>query len=683
MSKFDKSLSSVTTIPKEAIKIIADNMISTRPVADVVYRPYHKSEIYRDLPRVGPRCIDIKKLHPEIKVGDIVYISTVLESCDDAQAKINFWGDAKLYLEGKEIYDANGNTGLNQQIVELKKGDNPITFAVRCTSENECEFKFMPSVRYYLMWAKFYLLNVRAKSPLPEFMGEDGVAISRIYKDGEKFDGSYVYPMAATGKKAVDFNESYAKCKGKFAYAMTNATEDTTLSIEMFGEGKILVNGEACNKNADIALKKGDTVIVKVKAKDGKWGFDYSCADIKPEILTSSRGVSDDWIVVGAFGGEDDIDTPMGPECGIDFAKPFTDREGNATYWKLAAADEFMRPTLASRFFGQWFYALMVGTHGLYKTSLATGDKKYLDYFINSTQILASYYDYIQYDAKMFGQATFLELSVNLDNLDAIGSMGRNLCELYKLVPREDALKLIDTLADAAMNDIPRFDDGTYHRETDMWADDLFMSCPFLVRYAALKGDESYADEVVRQLLGFKKKLWMADQNIMSHIYFLDTNEPNRVPWGRGNGWVYVSLTDALEQLPKDTKGYDELMSFYLEFTEGIIKLQDSEGLWHQVLNIPTSYQETSCTGMYLLGLCRGINNGWISPAYKKYADKAYLGLLEKKISSVGNVYDVCMGSSNSKNAEYYVNLGAVDNDDHGTGVILTAINEYIKACEK
>ena len=92
---------------------------------------------------------------------------------------------------------------------------------------------------------------------------------------------------------------------------------------------------------------------------------------------------------------------------------------------------------------------------------------------------------------------------------------------------------------------------------------------------------------------------------------------------------------------------------------------------------------ETSCTGMFLLGLCRGINNGWIGTEYKKYANKAYLGLLDKKISSVGNVYDVCMGSSNSKNAEYYVNLGAVDNDDHGTGVILTAINEYITASEK
>lgn len=681
MSKFGKSLLSVTKNPKEAVRIIADNMITTRPRGEVVYRPYHKSEIYRDLPIVGPRCIDIKKLHPEIKVGQLVYISAILDSCADAQIKLNFWGDGKLLVNGKEVYDADGNTAINQPVIDIKQGETPITFAVKCTEEDKFEFRFMPSVRYYVMWAKYYLLNVRVKSPLAEFKDEDGVAISRVYNEGEEFDGKYVYPEAKAAKRSVDFSENYGNCKDKFAYAMTNAASDTTLSIEMLGEGKILVNGGACNKNEGISLKKGDAVLVKIKEKDGKWGFNYSDADIKPEILTSMRSAGDEWIIVGTFDG--DIDTPMGPECKINFKKPFISAEGKATYWKLADKCEYMRPTLATRFFGQWFYALMVGTHGLYKAYTATGDEKYLDYFTDSTGVLASYYDYAQYDAATFGQAAFLELSTRLDNLDAIGSMGRNLCELYKLSPSEDILKLIEILADAAMNNIPRFEDGTYHRARDMWADDLFMSCPFLVRYAALKNDKMFAEEVVRQLLGFKKKLWMADEKIMSHIFFLDSNEPNLVPWGRGNGWVYVSLTDALEVLPRDTEGYGELMDFYLEFTEGILKLQDSEGLWHQVLNIPTSYQETSCTGMYLLGLCRGINNGWIAPSYKEYADKAYLGLLEKKISSVGNVYDVCMGSSNSKNAEYYVNLGAVDNDDHGTGVILTAIAEYIKACEK
>ena len=28
---------------------------------------------------------------------------------------------------------------------------------------------------------------------------------------------------------------------------------------------------------------------------------------------------------------------------------------------------------------------------------------------------------------------------------------------------------------------------------------------------------------------------------------------------------------------------------------------------------------------------------------------------------------------------EYYMNLAAIDNDDHGTGVILTAISEMMK----
>jgi hypothetical protein len=58
---------------------------------------------------------------------------------------------------------------------------------------------------------------------------------------------------------------------------------------------------------------------------------------------------------------------------------------------------------------------------------------------------------------------------------------------------------------------------------------------------------------------------------------------------------------------------------------------------------------------------------------------RAYNGLLDKKVSATGNVYDVCRGSSNSKDVEYYMNLAAIDNDDHGTGVILTAISEMLK----
>ena len=138
-------------------------------------------------------------------------------------------------------------------------------------------------------------------------------------------------------------------------------------------------------------------------------------------------------------------------------------------------------------------------------------------------------------------------------------------------------------------------------------------------------------------------------------------------------------MSDALESIPKETEGYAELMDAYLAFTEGIVALQDGDGLWHQVLNRHDSYSETSCTSMFIIGLCRGIRNGWLGREYEKFVRLAYEGLISQKIDKGGAVYDVCMGSGNARNVEYYMNLGAIDNDDHGTGVVLTAICEMIR----
>ena len=195
-----------------------------------------------------------------------------------------------------------------------------------------------------------------------------------------------------------------------------------------------------------------------------------------------------------------------------------------------------------------------------------------------------------------------------------------------------------------------------------------------------MKNDAEYHREAVRQLLGFKKRLWMADEKIFSHIFFLNPPEPNNIPWGRGNGWIYVSLSDALENIAPETEGYDELLQTYRDFTEGVVALQDGDGLWHQVLNRHDSYSETSCTAMFMLGLCRGIRNGWIGEEYKENVRRAYRGLISHKIGKDGAVYDVCMGSGNARDVNYYMNLGTVDNDDHGTGIVLSAICEMIKA---
>lgn len=671
--KYSESAASVTKEPLEAIKLIADSMIASRPREEVTYRPYKKTDVYFDQ-HLGLRKINLKKLYPNAKAGNVVYVGTVIEACVEGDAKINFQGNAKVIFGDKVIFDsltdkdADGNSRCP---IHLKKGENPVLFMVRCDSDDKFEFNFMPSVRWYWIWAKCYILSARATSPIPEYKGEDGVGISALYESEALFDGRFVYPEVKVYENKIDFSEIFAEANGKYAYALTYALEDTSLEIKTDCAHKIFINGAVGHTKC---LRAGDSVLVKLEKGDSR-SLEFSGEHIGIPFLHSSRASGDRFLTLGTFGDESDtLDTAFEPESSIRFKKPYSSAEGTS-FWKLAHKDDFVRPYLLSRFFGQWHYSFMVGEFGLLNAYKATKNEEYLSYFCDHMKVMTDYFHYMRYEHKHFSSPSFLDISASLHDLDSIGSIGRNLCEYYKISGNKEVLPIIDTLLDAMNKNIRRFPDGTFHRHTDMWADDTFMSCPFLVEAGILKNDKSYHEEVIRQLSGFKKRLWMNDEKIFSHIFFLNPPEPNNIPWGRGNGWIYVSLSDALSKISPETEGYGELMETFLAFTDGICALQDKDGLWHQVLNRHDSYSETSCTAMFTLGLCRGVKNGWLDKRYLEYAKRAYLGILTHKIDKNGTVYDVCMGSGNARDVNYYMNLGAIDNDDHGTGVILSAIS--------
>ena len=684
--EFNNSLASVTKDLREAMTIIGDNMIDTRPRGELVYHPYRKNEVFADGKILGPRKVNLKKLYPEAKPGNVVYVDTIFESVADYDAKLNLIGNVKAVYQGEVIYDYEDNPGETKRgtcNIALKKGENPISFMVRCDSEDSFEFEFMPSVRHYWMWAKDYILHVRATSPIACFRHEDGVGISALYENEDAvFNGEYVYPVIEAKGDEINFAKIFPTADGVCAYAVTVALKNAKLSIDTFSQTKVTVNGVEVLPN-QFKVKKGDTILVK-SLKGVKWGFAFDeNAPIGIPFLDSARLSGDKWLTIGTFGNEYCMDTPYGPELCMQFESPYITEGWKRTFWKLNSENDYIRPYMDTCFFSQWFYALMVGHFGLLKAAKTLDRGDYMDYFVDSMHNMAVFYDYQSYEFDMFDHPTFIQKGIHLYDLDSIGTMGMNMCELYKLTSSPESRACIEILAKAAKENIPRFEDGTYCRPKDMWSDDTFMSCPFLVRLGLMKQDKYYFEEVVRQLLGFKKRLWMEDKKIFSHIFFLDTQIPNRIPWGRGNGWVFVTLSDVLENMPKDTPGYDDLLELYKEFAVGIAERQDEDGLWHQVLTRPDSYQETSCTGMFMLGFCRGIRNGWLGEEYKEKVLKAYNGLLSKKIDKTGNVYDVCMGSGNSMDEEYYVNLGAIDNDDHGTGIILTALYEMDRIFDK
>ncbi len=671
---------------EESMRIIAEKMLQLRPRDEIRYRPYRVLPAAKQEKILEALHVDLKQIYPEAKEGDTAFVGTVLKSIADDTMALVVQGDVTVFYRGEKVYDASRENAGEKKILmlEIKKGENEVVFLCRC-GKSGFGVSFTPCVSHYPdMWAKDYLLHIRACSPISEFYDEDGVGISRLYHEETEFDGVYVYPDVPKPSDTISFDQIFPDSEGVCAYALTYCMEDTVLKYQLHSPGKVMVNGTEKETSGEISLKKGDTVLIK-SIRSKRWGFSYEeNPSLGIPFLHSSRPCGDRWLTLGTFGSEEPcLDFPMGPELELQFNRPYQTENWKKIYWKLTDSHDTIRPYMDTCFFAQWFYALMVGQYGLLQAADVLKQPEYQKYFIDGMQIMAEYFTYVNYEAEQFGDPTFMARATHLYDLDSNGSMGMNLAELYRLTASPEALHCIKTLADAMFRNIPRFADGTFYRGDTMWADDVFMSCPFLVRLGKATGNSFYYEECVRQIKGFYQRLYRKEKKLFSHIFFVKEQQPNEVSWGRGNGWIFISLADMLSHMPKETDGYAWLLQLFCEFAEGILRQQDESGLWHQVLDQPDSYLETSCTGMFLLGICKGMRYGWLERSvYELPAKKAMEGLLKKCIDEDGNIYGVCKGSGCSMDARYYKELGTVNNDDHGTGIVLSALAEFVRNAE-
>ena len=400
-----------------------------------------------------------------------------------------------------------------------------------------------------------------------------------------------------------------------------------------------------------------------------------------PFVQIGNRGPAR-WIVTGPYVTEvgDPLVIPFAPEQNIQFQRPYPLGNYEHAFWRIPQKDAYVRPYRDGIFFGQWFYAVQVGLHGLMHAAKTTGNMEHLRYYLDSIQTMADYFDYKDWDKEQFGDPTLTPRAWGLPDLDACGTIGVSLIETYEMTGNPALLPVIHAVGNAVMTHIPRFPDRTYFRVRTMWADDLYMSCPFLARLYRLTGDKKYEDEVHLQVEGFRKRLWIEEEQIFSHIYFPEEERMSGIPWGRGNGWIAVTLTEILSLLPQDNPHWEEELQLYQRFMQGILACQDPSGMWHQVLNRLDSYQETSCTAMFLLSVTRGVNRGWLeAEEFLPCIRKAWTALLQYSVDAIGDVYGVCLGSGCAKDAEYYMQLPAKKNDDHGTGIVMMAAAEMMK----
>lgn len=269
-----------------------------------------------------------------------------------------------------------------------------------------------------------------------------------------------------------------------------------------------------------------------------------------------------------------------------------------------------------------------------------------------------------------------------MQELDDYGAMGASLIEVYRLDSQTRYREYIDAAAGYVMSKQLRLSDGTlvrsFPREWTIWADDLYMSVPFLARLGELTHDGRYFNDAARQVINFNKCLFEEEKGLMYHCWYSDSGSHGVAFWGRASGWTMMAKVDLLDRLPADYPKRDTLLALLKRQITGLVRYQDGSGLWHQVLDKPDSYLETSCSAMFTYAIARAVNRGYIDSRYASVARRGWEGVMSK-IRADGQIEGICAGTGVGDDPAFYYNRPAPLNDAHGIGAVILAGIEVMR----
>jgi unsaturated rhamnogalacturonyl hydrolase len=336
--------------------------------------------------------------------------------------------------------------------------------------------------------------------------------------------------------------------------------------------------------------------------------------------------------------------------------------------------------------FNKWQYVNGVLTVGMMRTSSVLNDTKYADYSKKNFNFIFDNLDYFkrQFDAGV----TSVEYRpvFRIGSLDDCGSMAAGLLDIYSIDKRTDYLDYLNRVGDYIINKQVKFNDGTLARngprKMTLWADDLYMSVPYLARMGKLTGDNKYFDFAIKQVENFNRYIYDTASALYYHAFYNDENMNGVAHWGRCNGWVAIAQAELLNNLPANHPKRAALINLLLKQIVGFSRYQDTSGMWHQILDKPDSYLESSVTAMFVYTVAKAVNEGWINKRFISIAQNGWDALM-KKVTTDGQLPDICIGTSIEEDIRYYYTRPVALNDTHGLGAFLMAGAEMVRAKDK
>ncbi len=208
--------------------------------------------------------------------------------------------------------------------------------------------------------------------------------------------------------------------------------------------------------------------------------------------------------------------------------------------------------------------------------------------------------------------------------------------------------------------------------QTRLWIDDMFMITMAQAQAYRATGDRTYIDRAAKEM-----------------VYYLDNlQKPNGLfhhsptapfHWGRGNGWMAAGMAELLRSLPADNPDRARILAGYHAMMAALLKYQDSDGMWRQLIDGPDTWPETSGTAMFTFAFITGVKEGWLdSAAYGPAAKKAWIALTGY-LDADANLREVCEGTGTSKDREHYLKRKRITGDFHGQAPMLWCASALLR----
>jgi rhamnogalacturonyl hydrolase YesR len=532
------------------------------------------------------------------------------------------------------------------------------------------------------------------------------------------------------GMQFVDFGRTFGLGRPAVAYAWTQLVapcdQELTIQVEHNDGCKIWLNGQVVyekqgdrkiklvfdersvemSNECQLNLRQGaNSLLVKSETHGEEWCFYLQPPSLKgavvagktkpPQIglqavknIDAKVAALTNWLVVGPFeNSRRDLDAVHAPEREFSFGRMYPGLDGLVT-WTIPKI-EVHGAIIGWQPWGSlyhWSYYNGGTAWAMQQLAEATGEPKYQEYANRFCDYHLEGIPFVEYQVKTLN-------AVNSANHFIIESplldftLAPSLPFIHRLRAekhfnnREIYAKWIARMIDYARTGqvrLPGYD--IYTRLTPVqyttWVDDMFMGIPFLIQAALYVQDEptrrEFFDDAAGQTLMFNTQVW--DEAAQLYVHARGFGSVGKLPhWSRCNGWAIWAMSEVLLHLPKTHPQYSAILEHYRRHVRSLVKFQNTDGFWLNVLDRPDSRPEVSGTAIFTMAIARGVVQGWL--AVEEFASVAIQGwrALETQIEPDGTVHNICEGTMCSEDVTFYMERPFYDNDTHGLFAVLFA----------